>query len=435
MEITLPNNFIPRDYQLPVLKAKDAGATRMVCVWPRRSGKDKVLVNITAKAMYERKGTYFYIAPTYQQGRKIIWNGMDGAGFKFTDHFPQQLRTRTDTQQMMIEMNNGSIFQVIGSDNVDSIVGSNPVGVVFTEYSLQDPAVWAYLKPILDENGGWAIFNYTARGKNHGYTMYMMAKKLDWFHQFLTVEDTHQYSKEKLDAIRAEYVELYGDDALFYQEYYNRWEVPLLGAYYGKQMNQAREDGRIINLPPLQGFPVETFWDLGMDDSMTIWFVQRSGNEKRIIDYYENSGEGLAHYIQVLKDKGYSYKDHYAPHDIQVRELGTGVSRLETAKRLGINFKVVPKLSLEDGIQAVRRVLGSCWFDEIKCDKGLSALNSYHKDFDEKNKVYANSPKHDWSSHGADAFRAFAIIALENKQYNYDPSLGFGGVNSYYPGL
>lgn len=425
----LPTNFEPRGYQMPLLNAIDQGALRAVCVWPRRSGKDKVLINVTAKKMFERIGTYFYIAPTYRQGKKIIWNGMDNNGFKFLDHIPLSVRKRTDKTEMLIETKNGSVFQIVGSDNMDSIVGTNPVGVVLTEYSLQNPAVWAYLQPILEANGGWAIFNFTARGKNHGYSMYMMGKKLGWFTELLTADDTNLYTPEKLEAIRQEYISLYNDDALFYQEYYNRWEVPMMGAYYGKQMNQARDEKRIGKVPIVGGVKVDTYWDLGMDDSTTIWFVQRTSNEKRIVDYYENSGEGLAHYAQVLMAKGYTYGRHYAPHDIQVRELGTGVSRLEVAKRLGIRFDVIPMMSIEDGIEAVRRVLGSCWFDEVKCDLGISALNSYHKEYDEKNKVYRNQPKHDWSSHGADAFRGFAVMATKTSTYRgVDPAMGFGGI-------
>jgi len=431
MIVTLPCNFEPRDYQKPILKAMDSGCTRAVCVWPRRSGKDKVLMNIIAKKMLDRVGTYFYIAPTYKQGKKIIWNGMDAKGFKFTDHIPKEIRLRTDNTEMLIEIKNHSIFQIIGSDNIDSIVGSNPIGVVFTEYSLQNPAVWAYLKPILDENGGFAIFNYTARGKNHGFTMYQMAKKLGWFNQLLTVNDTHQYTDEKLEEIRQEYVDLYNDDALYYQEYFNRWEVPMMGAYYGKQMNKVRDDGRIGKVPIISRYPIDTFWDLGMDDSTTIWFVQRTQSEKRIVDYYENSGEGLSHYAQVLNEKGYLYGKHYGPHDLAVRELGTGVSRREVAKKLGINFEIVPNLPIDDGIEAVRRILGSCWFDEEKCDKGIAALNSYHKEYDETNKIYRSMAKHDWSSHGADAFRMFAVATSKTPKIYVPGSVSHSTVKPF----
>src|SRR3990167_2019975 len=170
LEITLPYMFTPRDYQLPVLKALDSGYKRAVAVWHRRSGKDKVFLNYLIKSMYKRVGAYYYFFPTYRQGRKVIWQGMDRSGMRFIDHIPKALRKRTHDQDMIIETKNGSLLQVIGTDNIDAVVGSNPVGCVFSEWSLQDPSAWDFIRPILAENGGWAVFNYTPRGKNHGWT-------------------------------------------------------------------------------------------------------------------------------------------------------------------------------------------------------------------------------------------------------------------------
>lgn len=360
--------------------------------------------------MYERVGAYYYFFPTYNQGKKILWDGMDRNGFKFTDHIPQVLRKRTDNTNMLIETLNGSIFQVIGTDKIDSIVGTNPVGCVFSEYSLQNPAAWDFIRPILAENGGWAIFNYTPRGKNHGYYLYAMAKtNPKWFVSHLTVDDTNAISKEILEQERSEIVAKDGNDALFMQEYYCSFDVPIQGAYYGSQLVEAEKTRRVTHVPYDPVLKVHTAWDLGVGDSTSIWFYQAIGQEIRFIDYYETNGEGLPHYAKVLQDKGYVYGDHFAPHDIEVRELGTGKSRSETAKSLGINFRTVPNLPIDDGINAVRNLLPRCWFDEDKCEKGLSALRSYHKEFDEKNGMYKNRPHHDWASHGADAFRYFAV--------------------------
>lgn len=409
-EIVIPYNFIPRDYQIPILNKLDNGYKRAIAVWHRRSGKDKTFLNYTFKKMFEKVGVYYYFFPTYSQGKKALWEAIDKNGFPIMDHLPKELRKKTNNQEMVIEAINGSVFRVVGTEKIDSVVGTNPMGCVFSEYSLQDPRAWDFIRPILAENGGWAVFNYTARGKNHGYDLLEMAKKdPKWYTEVLTVDDTGAIPKDILEQEHREIIAKNGDDALYYQEYYCSFDAPIPGAYYAKQMMDAENEGRIGTVPYEPNLPVHTYWDLGMSDSTAIWFAQQYGREIRLIDYYENSGEGLPHYAKVLQDKKYIYGSHFAPHDIQVRELSTGKSRLEVAKNLGIKFKIVERLSLADGIEAARNILPRCFFDEEKCNKGISALRSYHKEFDEKNGVYKSYPKHDWSSHGSDAFRYLAV--------------------------
>ena len=431
-KIRIPYNFEPREYQLPLLRAIDDGIKRAVVVWHRRSGKDKTLINLVAKKMLERVGAYYYFFPTYNQGRKILWDGRDKSGFKFMDHIPEKIRKRTDNTQMLIEIANGSIFQIIGTDNIDSIVGTNPIGCVFSEYSLQDPRAWDFMRPILAENGGWAIFNYTPRGENHGYSLYEMAKNdPKWYVQLLTVDDTKVIPQSVLEQERKEIIEKDGNDALYQQEYMCSFKVPIAGAYYASQLIKAQDEGRIGKVPHEPSLPVDTYWDLGINDAMSIWFIQNIGMENRVIDYLEVNGEGLVSVIKSLQDKPYVYGRHIAPHDIEVRELSTGKSRKEVAKSLGIDFDVAPKLTLEDGIEAVRNILASCWFDEDKCRRGLNALKSYHKEYDEKDKTYRNHPEHDWSSNGSDAFRYFAVSGKKNKWKYQDP----GGVKPFIPGM
>ena len=410
-EIHVPYKFEARDYQLDVLLALNEGYKRAVCVWHRRSGKDKTFINHVVKCMHERIGAYYYIFPTYRQAKKVIWNGMDRDGFKFMDHIPEAIRKRTDMQDMLVETKNGSIFQLIGSDNIDSLMGANPIGCVFSEWPLQNPAAWDYLRPILAENDGWAAFIYTPRGKNHGYNTLELAKAYPdiWFSQVLTVRDTGAISEKILAQEKLEIIKKDGNDALYQQEYMCSFDVPIQGAYYAQQLMTADEEGRISGVPYDPATQVNTYWDLGIDDSMSIWFLQIVGRELHLIDYYENTGEGMNFYIKLLKEKPYIYGTHYAPHDIKVRELTTGKSRLETSKSLGIDFEVVAKLSLEDGIEASRNILNRCWFDKNKCEKGLSALRSYHKEWDEEHQVFKLKPLHDWSSHGADAFRTLAV--------------------------
>lgn len=404
--IIVPYKFTPREYQLPLFKALDNGYKRAVAIWHRRAGKDKSLINIITKEMLKTKGTYYYFFPTYKQGKKILWNGMDRRGFKFINHIPKQLRKRTDNVEMLIETVNGSIFQIIGTDNYDSIMGTNPIGCVFSEYSLQNPMVWDFIRPILAENNGWAIFNYTPRGENHGYDLYKIARENpNWFCQKLTVDDTKAISSKVIDDERDSGM----TEDMIQQEFYCSFQAGIQGAYYTDQIKQAREEGRISNIP-VANVPVHTFWDLGMNDTTSIWFAQFVGKEIRLIDYLEESGEPLDYYVKELNKKDYNYGTHYLPHDVEVRELGTGVSRLETLQSLGVkNIKVVDKLGVSDGIQAVRAIFNRFWFDENKCSKGLRALGNYHKEYDEKRKTYRNHPEHDWSSNAADAIRYLAV--------------------------
>lgn len=407
MNITLPNDWEPRKHQLPLLQALDGGKKRAVCVWHRRAGKDSVSLNFTAKEAFSRIGVYWHMLPTATQARKVVWDGIDKAGRRIIDQvFPEQLRKATNQNEMRIELLTGSIWQAVGSDNYNALVGANPVGVVFSEYSVADPRAWNYIRPILAENGGWAIFIYTSRGKNHGYELYKMAKdNPDWFCEVLTVTDTGVLTSQDIESERKSGM----SEAMIQQEYFCSFESALEGAYYGQLMDSAQQNGRITKVPYDPSTGVITAWDLGMGDSTVIWFAQVVGKEVRLIDYYEHSGEGFAHYAKILNEKNYSYTAHYAPHDIEVRELGTGKSRLEIAANHGIRFKVVPKLSIEDGIEAARVVIPRCWFDSVKCDYGIEALKSYRKAYNEKLQNWSISPVHDWASHAADAFRYLAI--------------------------
>jgi len=665
--ITLPHKFEPRPYQLPFFRAMDGGLKRAVLVHHRRAGKDKACLNFLTKKMLERVGAYFYILPTYTQAKKIIWEGIDKDGFKFLDHIPKEIRKRVDNTEMVIELKNGSIFRLIGSDKIDSIVGTNPVGIVFSEYSLQDPSAWQMLRPILAENGGWAVFNFTPRGKNHAYGIFKIASKSEhWFCDRLTIKDTNVLSVADMDREREEgmsqelidqeyfclspytYVltadlkwktmedvkegdDLIGIDEdckiaterkLRHSKVLKRWETkkecrkitfadgtsiiaslehPFLekakpikgkrktyawvetrdlkegmtiadtglrpwltghtredgymaglfdgegcisrtsvqvaqvegkvlnsvrnyfnkrkikffetvnkgcvsihfsfkeslkvlgsvrpqrllektsiwdgrfpfnsqkplkitsieevglqrvigiststktfiaeglvthncsfegsieGSYYGKIMRKLEEDNHIRESLYDPTYPVDTDWDLGMNDSNAILFSQTIANEIRFIDYYETSGESLQYYAKFLKDKPYSYGRHYFPHDAEVRELGTGKSRKEIAESLGIRpLEVVKRVEAkEDGIEAVRGILPRVYIDATKCERLIDCLNSYSKKWDEKNKVYKNTPNHDWSSHGADAVQTFALRHRENVTNYVRPNITY----------
>ena len=411
MNLTLPYNFRPRPYQLPVLRALDEGAKRVVAVWHRRAGKEKTFLNYTIRKMVERVGTYFYLFPTYAQAKKAIWDGRDRDGFAFLSHFPDQLVQSKNITDLQVKLINGSVFQLIGTDNIDSIMSTNPIGCVFAEYSLQDPRGWEYVRPILRENGGWAVFDFTPRGKNHGYTLYELATKLqaegnkDWFVSRLTVDDTGVLSRADIESERREGM----DEDLIQQEYFCSWSGVQQGTYYAKQMEIADQEGRICRVPYQDDALVDTWWDLGIGDATSIWFTQTIGREVHVIDYLEQSGEGLPYYARQLQAKGYLYGTHNAPHDIRVRELGSGKSRIETAQALGIKFEIVPNISIDDGIDATRSFISRCWFDKDKTERGRNALVTYHKTWDDKRKTFSSSPYHDWSSHGSDSFRYLAV--------------------------
>ena len=405
--INLPNEWEPRPHQLRLWDYLEDGGKRAVAVWHRRAGKDSTALNWTATAAHQRVGVYWHMLPTQAQGRKTIWDGIDRYGRRMIDQaFPPDIRTNFRKDEMKIELKCGSIWQVVGSDNYNNLIGSNPVGVIFSEYSVADPAAWDYIRPILAENGGWAMFIYTARGRNHGALLYEMAKgNPSWFAEILTVDDTKVIGPEIIEEERMSGM----SEDMIQQEYYCSFTAALVGAYYGKQMLIAEQEGRICEVPHEPRHRVETWWDLGVGDSTAIWFVQRIGHEIRVIDYLEMTGEGLPYYAKELDRKPYVYSRHIAPHDIEVRELGSGVSRRDTARMLGLKFEVAPNLPIDDGIDAVRAMLGRCWFDLKKTSRLVEALRQYRKNWDEKNKIFQDHPCHDWASHAADAGRYGAV--------------------------
>jgi|TARA_Y100000296_G_scaffold75841_1_gene95922 hypothetical protein len=406
MDITIPHDWKPRDYQHHLWNYLQKGGKRAVAVWHRRAGKDLLSINWCVTSAIQRKGLYWHLLPTYNQGRKIVWDGMTKEGRAFLEHFPKELWNRVNNTDMRLELKNGSIYQVVGTDNVDRLVGSNPVGVVFSEYSLQDPRAWNLVRPILAENGGWAVFIYTARGRNHGYDLFNMARKNErWFSQRLTVDDTRAVPAEAIEDEK----EAGMPDELIQQEFYCSFDAPLVGSYYGSLMEKALAEERITKVPYEPRLEVHTSWDLGIGDSTAIIFFQQHGTEFRIIDYYENQGEGIPHYVKVLHKKDYAYGNHIAPHDIKVREMSTGKSRYEVSRELGIRFTVCPHIGIDDGIEAARTIIPRCYFDEKQCNILVEALRQYRKDYDEKKKVYRDRPLHDWTSHAADAFRYLAL--------------------------
>ena len=443
LDINLPNKWAPRKYQEPLWNYMEAGGKRAVAVWHRRAGKDLLAINWIATQMVMRPGLYWHLLPTYQQGRKIVWNGRTKAGRPFLDAIPKELVTSRNNTDMRITLKSldpdyseGSVYQVVGTDDVDRLVGSNPVGCVFSEYSLQDPKAYEYILPILLENDGWAMFIYTPRGDNHGRELYEMAMDDDeWFCQLLNAGDDGTrfiddegnerpvVTDKQIAAVRKQGY----SEAMIQQEFYCKFDTPVEGSYYGPQMRFLEENGRIRSVMWEPKTEVHTAWDIGVADSTAIVFFQQVGGEVRIIDYYENSGEGLLHYARVLRDKDYLYGKHYCPWDMSIREFTSGKTRIESAREMGIHFRPVKKVKVEDGIESVRNMLPKCFIDKEKCLHLIRALREYHKEFDQRKKVYRNNPNHDWTSHPADAIRTMAVglgpsVGRDKKRQEYAES-------------
>lgn len=422
--VRLPNNWTPRSDQRPLWDYLERGGKRAVCVAHRRWGKDDVALHFTATQALQRIGNYWHMLPQYNQARKSIWDAVNPRTGKrrIDEAFPADIVADRRETDMFLRFINGSTWQLVGSDHYDALVGSPPVGIVYSEYALADPASWDYLEPIVSENNGWAVFISTSRGNNHLKSMLNLARtEPGWYGQIVRADETGVFTPEKLEATRREKIATHGEEygeAIFAQEYMCSFEGAILGAYYSKQLEQARRDGRIGAVPWITNCEVDTWWDLGVDDSMSIWFVQVIGKQFRVIDYYESTGHGLEHYAKALKERPYVYGNHYMPHDADIREMSSGdiaKSRREVAEGLGIKPVVVVKRAknidviVQVHIAAVRNVLSQCWFDEQKCARGLSALEGYSAEYDEDKKVLSNRPAHDWRSHASDSFRTGVI--------------------------
>lgn len=422
MTLTLPFNFNPRPYQLNFLRALDSGIKKAVWVCHRRAGKDICTLNWCIKTLMQETATCFYIMPTYSQGKKVIWDSVNNDGFRFLDYFPKQIIANKNNQEMKIRLINGSLFQVIGSDNIDSLMGTNPKIVVFSEAALQDPKAWEYIRPILRVNKGYAIFISTPRGKNHFWELFRMAKDhSDWFAERLTVEDTNVLTAEDVKQEISEGM----SEELAQQEYYCSFDRGVEGSYYGKIMNRLSEEDRIVEIMYDPYKMVHTSWDLGFDDSTAIIFFQISGDTIKIIDFEEHHSKTLAEYKAILMSKPYKYGTHLFPHDVEnVDGLGTGCTRREILEDLQIPVTTVPRGLVADGIESVKALLTSrVIINSLKCKSLIKSLEHYHREWDEKHKVYSNRPRHDASSHAADSMRYLAVglhLVAGNKEVNDD---------------
>ncbi len=332
-------------------------------------------------------------------------------------------------EELRINYPNGGQVQILGADSPDSMRGIYSDGAVFDEYGLQPPNVFSeVMRPAFSDRQGWAFFIGTPNGKNQFYDISQEAKQrmasgdADWWFAEYKASQTGYVTEIEL---RSAKTVMTADE--YRQEYECSFEAAVKGAIYAAELQQTITDGRVGRVPIDPILPIDTYWDLGVGDNTAIWFAQslRSG-EVRLVDYYESSGQGLPYYVQVLKERGYSYGTHWAPHDIQVREFASGRSRLEAAASLGIRFSVAPNVPIEEGIHAARMLFPRCYFDEVKTSKGREALQHYRRDYNSRINEFKAVPVHDWSSHCADAFRCLAVsqsVPAEKRQQHAPPAL------------
>lgn len=376
-----------------------------------------------------RNRFYGHVLPTYKQAELVAWQriakyyaeavpGVEFNATKLRITFPKTKHGRSE-------------FQLFGADNPDSLRGAPFSGLSFDEYSQMAPNIFGeVLSKSLADHLGWAVFCGTIKGKNHLYRTWEAAKSdPKWFSLWQDVDESLATETgatiAMLEQAMADDRDLIAKGLMTQAEYDQEWflspDAAIKGAWFGNEMAAAQKEGRITRVPYDPALPVDTDWDLGIDDSTTIWFSQSlRSREVRLIDYYEMTGEGLPHYVKVLRGAieggehraRYAYGKHFAPHDIKVRELGTGKSRLETALDLGLRYEDpfgLPKLNLEDGIDATRAFLSRCWFDETRCGHGIECLRNYRKTWNERLQQFTGVPVHDWASHGADAMRGLAV--------------------------
>jgi phage terminase large subunit len=422
--------WIPREYQLDLWLYLLNGGLRADVVGHRRWGKDEVGLHWAALAASQRTGTYWHLLPEASQGRKAIWDAVNPHTGKrrIEEAFPPALRPTRHNDEMKIELGNGSVWQVAGSDNYNSLVGSSPVGVVFSEWALAKPDAWSYIRPILAENDGWALFLWTPRGRGHATRAFeSRTRQSEWFTLKSPASATDVFTPDQLERERAELIAEFGSQeegqARYASEYLVDFDAAAPGAYYAGLLGEAERDGRLGRVPYDPALKVDTAWDLGIDDYTAVWFFQQAGREVRAIDYFETSGEGLPAIVrQALAEKPYLYGTHHLPHDVMVRELGAaGRSRFETLGGLGVApISVGAAMDPEERINAGRMMIPLTWFDAEKCAGGLERLRNYRKRWNRATRSYGG-PLHDQASHGADAFGEFAANRAGGPQVRRPP--------------
>lgn len=393
------------------------GIRNVIRVAHRRFGKGMEAFMLMCCAAIHRRGIYGYFLPTIGQSRRVIWQTIGSDGVRLIDRFPSSLVSQINHSEQMIRLINGSTIYVSGSDNYKRLIGMDFCYIAWDEFQDSNPAAVDAFRPMITRNKGFQQFLGTPRAYNHFKDLFE-EHKFDpkWFVTNLTIQDTCDELGQRI--ITDEDIETERrngmPEELILQEYYGSWDAAIRGAYYSKQLNEARTDGRIGNFPYNPMHPVYTAWDLGFDDATTIWFFQHHHEALFLIDYYEAREQNMEHYANILRAKqqmgGWRYSQHFAPHDIEVRELIAGKSRKDVALSLGIRFRTVqaPPKKIH-GIHCVRHLFPRFFFNEKSCRLGLKHLTEYRSDYNEKDNVYSMQPKRNDATHAADALQTLAL--------------------------
>lgn len=401
---------------------------RAIEIAHRRWGKDEVSLRATRRATVERVGNYWHCLPEYEQGRKSLWDAVNAhTGRRRIDEaFPPEMRKRTDSQKMFIEFQNGSSWQIIGSDRYDATVGSGPVGIVYSEWALANPSAWGYHRPMLEENGGWAAFITTPRGNNHAKAMYDMAVKSPrWFAEISPVTHTKALTAEQLEESLEEYKAIYGADfglAYFEQEYLCSFSGAMVGAIFGGEISRAEREGRVGSVSIDWKHPVHTAWDLGKAVNNPIWCFQVIPGEPgpRIVDFYRPEDDDIESWCAELNKRGYNGTD-YVPHDILTTDWGTKRTRIETLRLLGRKPHRIGRVSLQDGINAGNQTIKVATFDAERCAQGIEGLKNYRREWDDDLKTFRETPVKDWAEHIGSAFRYLGLAWKDAKPDEKEP--------------
>lgn len=379
-----------------------------IAVAHRRAGKTVSCINKLIRAALEcplLEPRFAYAAPYYAQAKDVAWNYLK----RFTQPIPG---AQANESELRVDLPNGARIRLYGLDNYDRLRGGYLDGIVLDEYGDADPRAWQEaIRPALSDRQGWGLFIGTPKGRNHFFDLWERAGTDDaWFRMMLRASETGILPQAELDDARKAMTE-----EQYAAEYECSFAAGVVGSYYGREMEAAERENRITRVPWDPAVPVHTAWDLGIGDSTAIWFCQIIGRERRLIDYVENSGVGLDWYAKDLDRRPYRYGEHILPHDAAAKELGSGKTRVETLESLGFRrVRVLPQTRVDDGINAARLILPSCWFDAEKTAAGVNALRNYRREWDDKRKVFNDRPLHNWASHGSDAFRELAMADLRN---------------------
>jgi hypothetical protein len=402
--VRLPYQFQPREYQLPLFTAfiKEQ-KKRGICVWHRRAGKDKCFLNLLAMMAIRTKANYAYYFPTAVLGRKALW-----------DHLPAEIVEKKHEQQMKITLTNGSMIQVLGTDTLD-VVGGNYYGVIFSECGQHNPLAWDYTRPILRENGGWALFNGTPRGKNWFYNLHNANRDNEkWFSSYLTIEDTKTITNEDLDEERRAGM----SEAIIRQEYYCDWSVAVQGAIYAALLEKAREEGRISEAVEWnQTQPVFSSWDIGAPLNQRVWLFQIIEDRIVMLEALQGGSDCAtpSDWTKRLQSRAYRYEAHFIPHDACTENGGLWEGALKESGLKGVT-PVTRQNSVWDGINLAIDAFPRVHFSELPCKDGIASLDEYHSKQEPDGCTIKDVPVHNWASHFADAY-SLAFQAIHAREH------------------